>query len=651
MTKSIPTRVLREHPDIDQLKREAKELLAAFIAGQAEAITEVNTHYRDADSNTFALHDAQLVLARAYGFDSWPKLKAYVEGVTSSRLCDAVEQGDLATARELLRRRPEIVNLDAPGRAEVHALHLAVMRRDAPMVQLLMESGADAQQGIWPHRASTGALQIAVDREYDEIVEIIKQEDRRRENEISNTEPAPAINVDIENSLNQAIRFGDHAVVLRILDAEPSLVYRALSTGWTWLHLAAGVLDEQMVKLLLERGAYVNARMHGNWTPLDFAASGKAWPDDEAPKRFPLVARMLLQAGAEMSSIAAVALGDTEWVRTRHAEGALVNATTINLWGPFGGLLSTALKHDRTEMFELLLDLGLDPDERVLLEGVDEIVYSRALPLYICAGSGRYELAEMLLKRGANPNAHVYASGTPVGHAYGVRDWEMIKLLERYGGVVYAANAGYYRDVDLARRLLALEDAHALPEGVADSGKTLVETLLESGATGGEPEIVRMALERIDWPREDRRWYWRMWDTFCFWNHMPGIPTANNDFDRGTYLECFRMILNRCDPNILPERSGASILHQVAAMRRHVTAKEAVQFATLLLDAGVRLDVRDDLFKSTPLGWACRWGRADLVKLLLERGADPIESDAEPWATPKAWAKKMDQTAIQALLG
>ena len=46
------------------------------------AIAEVHAHYRGAESTTFALHDAQLVLARAYGFDSWPKLKAYVDGAT-----------------------------------------------------------------------------------------------------------------------------------------------------------------------------------------------------------------------------------------------------------------------------------------------------------------------------------------------------------------------------------------------------------------------------------------------------------------------------------------------------------------------------------------------------------------------------------------
>ena len=54
--------------------------------------------------------------------------------------------------------------------------------------------------------------------------------------------------------------------------------------------------------------------------------------------------------------------------------------------------------------------------------------------------------------------------------------------------------------------------------------------------------------------------------------------------------------------------------------------------------------------ESTPLGWACRWGRVELVTLLLERGADSVEADAEPWATPLAWAEKMKHGRVVALL-
>ena len=92
------------------------------------------------------------------------------------------------------------------------------------------------------------------------------------------------------------------------------------------------------------------------------------------------------------------------------------------------------------------------------------------------------------------------------------------------------------------------------------------------------------------------------------------------------------------------------ILHDLAASRRQMTAEEGVAFATLLLDAGARLDVRDELLKSTPLGWACRWGRLELVKLLLSRGAGPVEVDAELWAAPAAWAEKMGHDAVLAAL-
>jgi ankyrin repeat protein len=70
----------------------------------------------------------------------------------------------------------------------------------------------------------------------------------------------------------------------------------------------------------------------------------------------------------------------------------------------------------------------------------------------------------------------------------------------------------------------------------------------------------------------------------------------------------------------------------------------------MLLDAGARTDIRDEFLKSTPLGWACRWGRVDLVRLFLSRGADPTEADAEPWATPRAWAEKMRHDAVVAVL-
>jgi ankyrin repeat protein len=95
------------------------------------------------------------------------------------------------------------------------------------------------------------------------------------------------------------------------------------------------------------------------------------------------------------------------------------------------------------------------------------------------------------------------------------------------------------------------------------------------------------------------------------------------------------------------------ILHDVATAWPRGGAMgpgDRIAFAIELLDRGAPLDVRDDLLRSTPLGWACRWGRVELVRLLLARGADPIEADAESWATPRAWALKSGNQEIDALI-
>jgi len=39
-----------------------------------------------------------------------------------------------------------------------------------------------------------------------------------------------------------------------------------------------------------------------------------------------------------------------------------------------------------------------------------------------------------------------------------------------------------------------------------------------------------------------------------------------------------------------------------------------------------------------------------MVKLFLARGADFVEADAEAWATPLAWAEKMQRAEIVELL-
>jgi hypothetical protein len=60
--------------NLEQLRRQAKDLLRAAKAGDAEALARIA-----AVADRLTLASAQLVLAREYGFASWPRLKREVE--------------------------------------------------------------------------------------------------------------------------------------------------------------------------------------------------------------------------------------------------------------------------------------------------------------------------------------------------------------------------------------------------------------------------------------------------------------------------------------------------------------------------------------------------------------------------------------------
>src|SRR6202167_4670418 len=78
--------------NLDQQKKQARELLRAIRAGNEDAVSRLRRHHSRwtmSDGTTMrqlvALHDAQFVLAREQGFASWPKLKTYADPSSHSR--------------------------------------------------------------------------------------------------------------------------------------------------------------------------------------------------------------------------------------------------------------------------------------------------------------------------------------------------------------------------------------------------------------------------------------------------------------------------------------------------------------------------------------------------------------------------------------
>jgi ankyrin repeat protein len=135
----MPKRTLPVHPDLEQLKRLAKELLHSYRNGDAEAAAAFKEwHPRGVLPAEAKLTDAQLVVARSYSFASWPRLKTAVD------LLLAIVAEDLGQIRDIVTRHPKVLHESARGTVSSwgppmsFAANLGKLRA----VELLAELGA-----------------------------------------------------------------------------------------------------------------------------------------------------------------------------------------------------------------------------------------------------------------------------------------------------------------------------------------------------------------------------------------------------------------------------------------------------------------------------------------------------------------------------
>jgi ankyrin repeat protein len=128
----MQSRELPLHPNLDQYKKQAKDLLKAVQAEDPKAIQRIRQfHPHGNELSKPSLSDAQLVLAREHSFESWPKFSKYAHelGQTNSafaqfeRAADAVINGDAATLKKILRQNPELVYARSPREHRSTLLH------------------------------------------------------------------------------------------------------------------------------------------------------------------------------------------------------------------------------------------------------------------------------------------------------------------------------------------------------------------------------------------------------------------------------------------------------------------------------------------------------------------------------------------------
>jgi len=146
MTQQLP-----ERANLEQLRKQAKSLLHAARNQELAALDRFRAVLALAgqpDSGSLALHNAQFVIAREYGFKSWNELRDYVEerlftfDAATEEFVRCATGDDAARAVRLLERHPGIAHAN---------LHTELVLGDADAVETRLKTRPeDAQQSGGP---------------------------------------------------------------------------------------------------------------------------------------------------------------------------------------------------------------------------------------------------------------------------------------------------------------------------------------------------------------------------------------------------------------------------------------------------------------------------------------------------------------------
>jgi len=271
----MPT-LLPPTANLEHLKKQAKALLRAFRRNEPHAVEQFSTLRLNAAPK---LSDAQHLIARTYGFESWPRLKEHVTSLAP--VSDAVleeawrafQEDDAAGLRRLLTRYPALkTRINDPVAAFDAPLINHV--RSRAMLDVLLAAGADINARSHWWAGGFGLLDYA-----------------------SPEVAAYAIGRGAVVTVHAAARLGLLEKLKELIPADPARVHARGGDGQTPLHFASTV---EVAAYLLDQGAAIDAR----------DVDHESTPAQYMVRKRQDVARFLIGCGCQTDILMAAALGD-----------------------------------------------------------------------------------------------------------------------------------------------------------------------------------------------------------------------------------------------------------------------------------------------------------------------------------------------------
>ncbi len=478
--KELPAR-----PNLEQYKKQAKDLLKACKAGDSEAVQRIKKHRARSDglpdsgfSEKIALVDAQFTIAREHGFESWPKFAKHIERVNlesfvvglSDPLAAFIEaasvpldgsdhaSGTLERAEAIFAAHPEV--------ASKSIYTAAILGDDAGVRRFLALDARNATAKGGPHG-------------WDALTYLCFSRYLR---------------------LDRARSEGFVRAARALLDAGASA-----NTGWTeknhqpepeWesvLYGAAGIAHHaELTRLLLERGADPNDGETPYHTPETY--------DNDALK-------VLVESGKLYDdSLVTMLLRKSDWHDLKGIQWLLergVNPNQNTRWGRMA-LHHAVHRDNRIDIIEVLLDHGADPTLLSSIPKQGDLGFTGKSAASMAARRGRGDLLDLFAERGFSielQGVERLIAACARNDAAAIRaivegEPQLVGEVLKEGGTLLAEFAGN-GNTNGVRQLLDLGvPVTALYRGDGYFGIAENSTALHVAAWKAYPAVVKLLIER-----------------------------------------------------------------------------------------------------------------------------------------------------------